>query len=93
MDKNTKKFNFLLISALVYTLSVSFTLKAHETSRIFLYRLLNASFLLLLLFFNYNFIIDLLSLLYNFILKKVRSFIGYQEEEKKEEDKVRAFIE
>ncbi len=93
MDKNTKKFNFLLISALVYTLSVSITLMTHETSRIFLYRLLNASFILLLLFFNYNFIIDSLSLLYKIVVKKVKILLGYQEDVKKEEDKVRAFIE
>ncbi len=93
MDKNSKKFNFLLVSALVYTLSVSFTLKSHENSRIFLYRILNTSFILLLLFFNYKNIIDLLSFTYRYVLKKIKAFFGILDEEEYQEDKVRTFIE
>lgn len=93
MEKNPKKFNYLIASALIYTIAVTFTIQSHETSRIFLYRLLNASFTILIVFFNYRFIIDFLTFLLTLIIEKIKYFFGFKKEVKKEEDKVLKFIE
>lgn len=92
MDKKFRKFNIVIISAFVYSLSVHLTLHQEETSRILLYRLINTVFLILIIAINYKFIVDYSSSLLKIFLIKLKNFFGYSENVKKE-DKVRTFIE
>ena len=92
MVKGLYKINLIFILALVYTLLVSFTLQENEHTRVNLYRILNAIFIILILAFNYNFVINSIPFLLKYITEKFKEILGLKEEVVKE-DKTRAFIE